>query len=198
MSLRSVLAGATAQLAQLGARHALVGGLAVSIRTEPRFTRDVDIAVAVLDDDEAESLVRALSANGYEVAAAVEQEATNRLATVRLRPSSLGGGAVLDLLFASSGIERDLVASAEEIEALAGVVLPVARLGHLVALKLLARDDRRPQDEGDLRALLDAADEDELARARAACGAIIGRGYSRGRPLLDLLEAALPESRRRR
>jgi hypothetical protein len=34
--------------AALGARHrafAVVGGLAVSVRSEPRFTRDVDVAV---------------------------------------------------------------------------------------------------------------------------------------------------------
>lgn len=37
-----------------GARWALVGGLAVSARTEPRFTRDLDVAVAVPDDGAAE------------------------------------------------------------------------------------------------------------------------------------------------
>jgi hypothetical protein len=37
---------------------AMLGGLAVSIRTEPRFTRDVDLAVAVAADDEAERLAR--------------------------------------------------------------------------------------------------------------------------------------------
>lgn len=33
-----------------GVRWALVGGFAVSARTEPRFTRDVDVAVLVEDD----------------------------------------------------------------------------------------------------------------------------------------------------
>jgi len=36
---------------------ALVGGLAVSARTEPRFTRDLDFAIAVENDAEAESIV---------------------------------------------------------------------------------------------------------------------------------------------
>ena len=40
----------------------LVGGLAVSARCEPRFTRDIDIAVALADDAQAEKLVRALRA----------------------------------------------------------------------------------------------------------------------------------------
>lgn len=41
---------------------ALVGGLAVSVRTEPRFTRDIDFAMAVADDDEAEAIVYSLQA----------------------------------------------------------------------------------------------------------------------------------------
>jgi hypothetical protein len=36
---------------------ALVGGLAVSIRTEPRFTRDADLAVALANDAEVEALI---------------------------------------------------------------------------------------------------------------------------------------------
>ena len=32
---------------------AIVGGIAISVRTEPRFTRDLDLAVAVANDDEA-------------------------------------------------------------------------------------------------------------------------------------------------
>lgn len=191
-SLRSVLAGTTARLSELGARHALVGGLAVSIRTEPRFTRDVDVAVAVGGDEQAQRLVRALARFGYVVEVAVEQEATGRLATVRLRPTGSGDGALVDLLFASSGIEAEVIEDAEDVEALAGVSLPVARAGHLLALKLLARDDRlRPQDEGDIRALVGVMDDVELTRAREGCAAIVQRGYARGRALPDLLEAAI-------
>ncbi len=36
---------------------ALVGGLAVSVHCEPRFTRDIDIAIALPDDGAAERLV---------------------------------------------------------------------------------------------------------------------------------------------
>ena len=55
------LAAICRQLVRLGRRFALVGGLAVSVRAEVRFTRDVDIAVAVADDPEAESLTYELS-----------------------------------------------------------------------------------------------------------------------------------------
>jgi hypothetical protein len=50
----------------------LVGGLAVSVRAEVRFTRDVDIAVAVADDAEAESLTYELRLAGYTAVASVE------------------------------------------------------------------------------------------------------------------------------
>jgi hypothetical protein len=40
-----------------GQRFALVGGMAVAVRGEPRFTRDVDLAVAVSGDREMEALL---------------------------------------------------------------------------------------------------------------------------------------------
>jgi hypothetical protein len=67
---------------------AVVGGLAVSARAEPRTTRDVDIAVAVSGDAEAESLLYRLQGQGLSVVSVVEQSAKNRLATARLRPST--------------------------------------------------------------------------------------------------------------
>ena len=47
MPLFETLAETLSQLQTLGARTALLGGLAVSAWAEPRFTRDVDLAVAV-------------------------------------------------------------------------------------------------------------------------------------------------------
>jgi hypothetical protein len=49
----------------------------------------------------------------------------------------------IDLLFGSSGIEDQVVALAGPLEVLPGFVVPVAAVGHLIALKLLARDDAR-------------------------------------------------------
>jgi Nucleotidyl transferase AbiEii toxin, Type IV TA system len=73
-----------ADLAKYDRRWALVGGFAVSARAEPRFTRDIDAAVAVADDADGEGLVRLLLADGYRLLASVEQGETGRLATVRL------------------------------------------------------------------------------------------------------------------
>ncbi len=183
MTLDSALRRTVTELARLGAACALVGGLAVSVRTEPRFTRDIDLAVAVADDQQAERLVRSLLVGGFSLSATVEQAAASRLATVRLRPE-VGDADVVDLLFASSGIEPEVVAAADPLEALPGLTVPVARTGHLIALKLLARDDeRRPQDGIDLRALAVVADNGERTLALRACEAIAARGFARGRDL---------------
>ncbi len=56
----------------------------MSAQTQPRFTADVDLAVAVRDDEQAEALVRALRQRGWTVDALVEQDTVKRLATVRL------------------------------------------------------------------------------------------------------------------
>jgi hypothetical protein len=60
----------------------------------------------------------------------------------------------------------------------------VARTGHLIALKVLSRDDvKRPQDIADLRALLAVVSPAELERARNSLSLIAARGYHRGRDL---------------
>jgi hypothetical protein len=185
------LRAVTAALNDRGQPFALVGGFAISARSEPRFTRDVDLAVAVPDDPAAEALVHALAGAGYSVLATVEQEATNRLATVRLGvPGTMARAAVIvDLLFASSGIEPELVAAAEPLVVLPGLTLPVATTGHLIALKLLARSPDRPQDAADLLALASVATAPDWALARQAVMLIQRRGFHRGKDLARELDA---------
>ena len=175
------------ELRALDRKFALIGGLAVSIRAEPRLTRDADLAVAVTDDRDAESLIHVLSQRGYSVVTVVEQRATGRLATVRLINGS-SGGAVTDLLFASSGIESEIIGDAEELSVLPNLTLPVASTGHLIAMKLLARDDRqRPLDADDLRALSAIASTHDWEVAASAAELISARGYGRDRDIVAAL-----------
>ncbi len=51
----------------------------------------------------------------------------------------------------SKGVENEIVDSAEQLEVLPGVVVRVARIGHLLALKILAG---RLQDRADSATLL--------------------------------------------
>jgi predicted nucleotidyltransferase len=186
MLLEAALRQIDADLTRAHVSFALVGGLAVSARTEPRFTRDADFAVALASDAEAEALIHELRTHDYDIEAVVEQEAVGRLATVRLTRSGELQPPVIDLLFASSGIEREVVAEAEPLELLPNLTIGVARTGHLIALKVLSRDDvRRPQDLVDLRALLRIASPAELARARDSLTLISARGYHRGRDLVS-------------
>ena len=183
------LAAAAEDLAELQRPFALVGGLAVSLRAEPRFTRDADLVVSVGVDKDAELTVNALLARGYGVEAVVEQTALGRLATARLR-SRVTGGVIVDLLFASSGIEPEITAAAEVLTVARGLTMPVARTGHLIALKLLSSDpDLRRQDLIDLDELKVVASDDDWLLAAAACEMILQRGFHRNRNLLGLLEA---------
>lgn len=109
--------------------YALVGGLAVSAQSRPRFTRDADFAVSVRDDAEAERLLFALFGMGHSMQTSIEQTEVKRLATTRMRPRR-AKSVIVDLLFASSGIEREVVAAAEERTVFPGITIPVASVGH--------------------------------------------------------------------
>ncbi len=189
--LEQVVARASKALDSLGCEWALVGGLAVSARAEPRFTRDVDLAVALPGDREAEALVLALQRLGFNVLVVLEHDPNGRLATVRLQPPGSGEhGAIVDLLIAASGIESEIVDRATVVEVFPGLRLPVATVGDLLAMKILSRDDeRRPQDAADIRALLREAGDSDFEVTKGALLLVIERGYHRSRDLVAEFEA---------
>lgn len=174
---------------RLGVPWAVVGGLAVGARAEPRYTKDVDLAVAVQDDAQAEMVVRSLLAEGYVIESLLEQTAHGRLATVRLQTP--GGREIVDLLFASSGIEAEVVSGSELLEAFPNVMVPIACRGDLMAMKVLAN---RPQDLADLDALRRKATPSDLERARRSAHKIQERGFGRGQDLPARLKELLQES----
>lgn len=182
-SLASTLAAFTSRF---GDKYhlVLVGGLAVSVRTEPRFTRDIDFTAAVANDVEAELLIHEAQQLGYLVETALERRTSGRLATVRLRRA---GEPLIDLLFAACGIEAEIATAATVLEVL-GLRVRVASVGHLIAMKLISRDrKKRPRDEDDLVALARVADREEWDRAEAAIALIGARGFARGRDLATAL-----------
>ena len=186
---------AASQLDALGAPFALIGGLAVSARAEPRYTRDVDLAIAVADDREAERLLFALASRGYSVVTVLEQARSGRLSTARLRHAR-APEIFVDLLFASSGIEPEIASSSEPIAYRPGTTLPIAKVGHLIALKVLSESERRLQDRIDLGHLGGVATADDWATAVAAVRLIKARSYHRGRALLTRLRRWKAESAR--
>ncbi|HMU33936.1 MAG TPA: nucleotidyl transferase AbiEii/AbiGii toxin family protein [Pyrinomonadaceae bacterium] len=172
----------------MGANFALIGGMAVSIRTTERLTKDIDFVIAVTDDREAEEFVMSLSRSGYYVDTVLQQEAVDRFSAVRLL--SRGESEMFfDLLFASSGIEREVVATAEKAEIFPGMVGPVATIPSLIALKVLSANmGNRLQDIIDLQNLIKAASQADINDARALLDLITQRGYNRDKDLLSDLE----------
>lgn len=198
--LATALLRLAADLEAIRAEWALVGGLAVSSRAEPRTTRDIDVAVAVAGDTEAEAVIERLRVRGYLDETVMDHRHNARMAAVRLKHRTEAVGIFCDLLFATAGIEREVVAEAEVLEVLPGLFAPVARVGHLLALKILAlrpgRPQERPQDLADIRELLRVADVSELGRARQALELISRRpGFDRGKDLDGMFEDQLRQFR---
>ncbi|MBI2374726.1 MAG: nucleotidyl transferase AbiEii/AbiGii toxin family protein [Deltaproteobacteria bacterium] len=180
-ALIAALTRARQDLEDAHARFALVGGMAVSARTEPRFTRDIDFVVAVDGDVAAERLIGEL---GYRVLAVAEHRSLGRLATVRLAsPLLTSAPPIVDLLFCSSGIEPETVAAADTIDIVSGVSIPVAKMADLVAMKVLSEKPTRPKDSADILAMLRGMSRDEIDRVPVLLEKIESRGAGRGKDL---------------
>jgi hypothetical protein len=95
-------------------------------------------------------------------------------------------------LFASSGIEGEVVAAATRLEVLPQLTAPVATTGHLIALKVLAG---RNQDLTDLESLLPSASVADLDAARSAVKLIQARGFNREQDVVADLDKLIADMR---
>ncbi|MBB6442325.1 putative nucleotidyltransferase [Phycisphaera mikurensis] len=167
-----------------------VGGIAVANRTAIRFTRDVDLAIAVADDAEAEAVARCFLSGGYALRGSLKQTAVDRLSTLRLRPPTPRDGQVdeglvpmVDVLFASSGIEAECVDAATPVRVAPGLAVPTASVPHLIALKLLSESERRLQDRIDLLMLIRVATASDLETVQNLLRLIRTRRFHRDKDL---------------
>jgi hypothetical protein len=119
-----------------GTRYLVVGGLAIVVVGEPRTTADAD-AIIFVSTTEAESLIRAAVAAGFDVREAVERERLARTGTIRFRR----GRFQIDLITASLPFEEAALARATWHE-LFGVRLPFPSPEDLMLLKILAGRDK--------------------------------------------------------
>lgn len=180
MKLEAALRDLASHLESLNQRFAVVGGLAASVHGEARFTRDIDVAIAVDDDQQAEELIFALKSRGYTVVATVEQEAVGRMATARLKSPS---GIVCDLVFSTCGFEGEVVATCQAIEVFEGLTLPTARAESLLAMKVLSAAENRPRDLEDIRAILRESPDIDESTLLDLLEKTTTRGYARGQDL---------------
>ncbi len=181
------VAGWTAE--RLTAAHipfALVGGLAVSVRAEPRLTRDVDLTVAAPTDAAVNAVVGVLTGAGSLPLEFLQHAHLDRLATARFKTPHKRGF-VVDVLLATCGIESEISRQATVEPVSSQLRLPVARVGHLIAMKVLSAGPDRPRDWSDLTLLAQVATEDDWALTETAVSQILTRGFHRGRPLEERL-----------
>jgi hypothetical protein len=143
--LRNTLADAAAFLTAHSIPFAVIGGIAASIRGEPRLTADVDAVIEV----EVEGALRLLAAAGPSAPFeplfpdAAEVVKTALILPLRHRRTRIR----VDLALGLTGFERRLIQRASR-EDLGGFQVPVATAEDLLLMKVLAG---RPRDLEDAK-----------------------------------------------
>jgi hypothetical protein len=169
--LQTTLADAASFLRIEGIPYALIGGLATSIRGEPRLTADVDLVIDA-EIDRALALVGSLPQSPFRPLFEDVYDVITRAFLLPLRHRSTN--IKVDIAIGLSGFERQTVARAEAIE-IAGCMVPVARAEDLLIMKVLAG---RPQDAQDVQGLViaqgDSLDWDYCLRVASDLGEAIG------------------------
>ncbi len=187
--LFSELRRVTNDLHQTGVAWCLVGGLGTSVYAEPRTTKDIDVVVSVPNEQQADNLKDLLLTKGYtNPQLLMHTTPTRRMGWRVFIPPSREASIPLDILVTACGIEKNIVASATTIEILPGLSLPVATLGHLIAMKVLSQNSfDRLQDRVDLLALLRNATEQDRIVVERSLKEIVDRGFASGRNLVEEL-----------
>lgn len=183
-SILEALRRAVAGLEARGAKYALVGGLAGTLRGRVRTTRDCDLLV-LADEDAVASLREEFRERGF---AHLDRADRHRLEDVTLLrfwfPVEESGFSLsVDVQLGSTAFHREVVEGAEALE-FAGVQVRVARREDLVLLKLASW---RP---------IDRADAIELAAGTVDWSALEGRATRLGvKDRLTEVQEALGEVR---
>jgi hypothetical protein len=170
--LRTTLADAVSFLEAQQIAHALIGGLAVSLRGQPRVTADVDLVIAA-DVQRALSLAGALEGTNFRPLFDGVEEVIEQAFILPLRHRQTN--VKVDLALGLSGFEQQAVIRAESMQ-VAGSTISVATTEDLIIFKILAG---RPQDEQDLQGLVVAQAEnidwDYCLKIAADLGEAIGQ-----------------------
>ena len=123
-------------------RYLIVGGYAVMVYAEPRYTKDIDVFLAA-DADNVARFRTAMQEFGFPLSdeAAVQMSQPNRMISIGHPPSRI------DLLNDLSGVEFDGAWSARNVVEIEGLAVPFIGLESLIDAKRAAG---RPQDLIDL------------------------------------------------
>lgn len=125
--------------------YALIGGLAVSLRGEPRATLDVDLAVWV----EADALGATVDALCHRFRS-VSKDPAEFVRSTRVLPLMTSQSVRADIVFGLLPTEREIVRRATPMT-VAGTSVRVASVEDLILMKLVSERER---DQEDARRLL--------------------------------------------
>ena len=137
----------------------IIGGVAASALGRPRLTQDID-ALAILPESEWPGLVHAAEQHGIvpRIADALDFARRSRVLLMRHVDSSID----LDITFGGLPFERDAVA-AGSLHDIGGIGVRLPRVEDLLVMKAVAH---RPRDLEDIRGLLAANPDADIAAAR--------------------------------
>jgi len=144
--LQQTLGDLAAFLDQRGAPFALIGGLAVAVHGEARFTVDVDAVLAVTIE-EATALLADLGASPFEPLFPGVKEVLRAAFILPLRHRATG--TTVDLAIGLTGFEQHAIERAA-VATLLGVPVPVVTAEDLLVMKVLAGRPRDVEDAGQI------------------------------------------------
>ena len=143
-------------LNKLGARYAVIGGIAMAFHGRPRFTRDVDI---LLHPDDLPLIRLAFDRLGYHETAEPWTFRNTNLTLHRFLKIHGEEEMMMDVLLANSSEHQKVIEEAVSAPAEAGAVR-VASKSDLIALKEARNSD---QDRVDIKGLQDDTDREGSA-----------------------------------
>jgi predicted nucleotidyltransferase len=158
-SLLAALADLAAWLDDTRVPSMIIGGVAASVLGRPRLTQDVD-ALVILPDDQWQGMMENAVRFGIfpRIEAALEFARRSRVLLMRHRAS----GVDLDITF--GGLQFELAAiELSVMHSVGGVSVRLPRVEDLLVMKAVAR---RPKDTEDMRGLLAAHPEVDVAEVR--------------------------------
>jgi hypothetical protein len=158
-SLLAPLADLGKWLAAIPADAVIVGGIAVSLLSRPRFTQDID-ALVILAETEWERAITSATEHGIipRIRNALEFAQRARVLLLKHSASAID----IDVIFGGLPFEHRAVAQAR-VHDVEGVPVNLPRVEDLLIMKAVAH---RPQDMLDVDALLAAHPAADLAPVR--------------------------------
>ena len=126
---------------------AVIGGIAVAVRGEPRFTEDIDVVVGV-DRDAAIDLLGAVAHSPFEPLFPGVEDVVRDAFLLPLRHRTTR--VKVDAAVGATGFERQVIRRAPA-EQLGGLLIRVATAEDILLMKILAG---RPRDADDARGIV--------------------------------------------